>query len=87
MKVKLTATCLNEYSYDNGRFTKLGFDLKGRSEAFDNSDYETYEALEYVEKNINSLDDLKNLLIECGQCVIEVKDDIFHIEIYNDYRE
>jgi hypothetical protein len=87
MKVKLTATTLNEYSHDSDKLTKLGFDLKGRDEAVDNGDYETYEALEFVEKNINSLDEFKDLLKDCGQSVIRLEDDFLYMEIYNDYRE
>jgi hypothetical protein len=87
MKVKLTATTLNQYSHDSDKLTKLGFDLKGRDEAFDNGNCKTYQALEFLEKNIESLDEFKDLLKDCGQSVIHVVDDYLYIEIYNDYRE
>jgi hypothetical protein len=87
MKVKLTATSLPHPNRDDGFLSKLGFDLQARNQAREDEDWERYKEMEYIEKEVKSLDELKELLIKCEQSVIHVVDDYLYIEIYNDYRE
>ena len=87
MKAIITATSFGDID-QRRKLTKLGFfDLDGYLNAAGELDIKKADKFRCIEKNFNSLEDLRLFVDEYGECIISQYEGVLYIEIYNDFRE